>query len=1184
MKLKKLEILGFKSFRDRTVLDFSSGISAVVGPNGCGKSNIVDAIRWVMGEQSARLLRGKKMEDVIFNGSDEAPPVNMAEVSIVLADDGRGFPGDYSECTEVMITRRVFREGESEYFINKVPCRLLDVREFFMDTGVGARTYSLVEQNSISDLVEARPEDRRLFIEEAAGIRKYRSRKEAATRKMEATRENLNRLTDIIREVKSQLNAVSRQAKRAERYKALKQEIKEADLTLSLHHRSVLTEKIEEISKTVETLNAQEVAIKTKLRQIEASTESLRADLAVSEKTLQELQKKTYVTKNSIGYKEQNLEFLRVKLGDLEKRKAKDLADTESLKERLNKFEREASSLESQLVELTEKAEEVRTAIFDKQRETAAMRKADRALQEEIEGKKNAHVEILTENARLKNMVASYAKGVEDLKRRAEREEKDIEENLRRLGDIESSLSELRTKVKEKEAYSEGLKDKQEALVSTLNEQRNALRESEENIVYLKEEKGKKAARLASLKEFHEGYLWCSEATRSIMKDKDQILAFGAVHGLVADHVEVPREYEVAVEAVLGEKLQYVVVRSQEDGIQAIDYLKAHSTGRGSFIPLEVRGHEATETPGYLAGAVKLIDRVKVKEDFQKIADYLLGDVLLIPNLETGLSLWRRNGFSGTFVTPEGDIITPHGVLTGGNGVGTESSLLRDKREISELEQEVERFEVLLKEENVRRDGLKEGIRQGEEELEGIKSEQRSLELSLHNSLKDIEGLEKEAGWVEKRLNVLRFNRENLVAEGAQAAEKISSLEIKVAANEEKCREADEAITALKERGEQSRKALENLERELTERMVLLKSLEEKEESCRSNLDRLHMEADGLEDEIAAKAADIEDCDREFLETTRKVDEEREALKSLYEAGRKMEQELAEQTASHRAKEDALRVGEAENKETRRELEKVVAQAGELQMELQGLRFQAEALKKNALEKYSVDLDGMAAGFQRPDDEQIAELTEKIAANTKAIEEFGEVNLLALSEHNVLKERYDFLTAQVADLNRSLESLQQTISRINRVSRQRFSETFEAVNARFKEVFPKLFPGGRGELRLTDESDMLETGVDIDIRTPGKKTQNVMLLSGGEKSLAAVALIFGIILYRPTPFLILDEVDAALDDSNVSLFNRLLSEIAGDSQIIIITHNKKTMEVANSLYGVTMEKSGISTLVSVNMN
>jgi len=423
-------------------------------------------------------------------------------------------------------------------------------------------------------------------------------------------------------------------------------------------------------------------------------------------------------------------------------------------------------------MDLSEKAAEVRAAIVDKQREAAAMRKYDRALQEEIERKKNAHVEILTENARLKNMIASYARGVEDLKIRVEREEKDIEENTRRLGEIESSLSKLRTMMKEKEAYSEGLKDKQGTLVSMLSEKRKALRESEENIVYLKEEKGKKTARLSSLKEFHEGYLWCSEATRSIMKDKDQILAFGAVHGLVADHVEVPREYEVAVEAVLGEKLQYVVVRSQEDGIQAIDYLKANSTGRGSFIPLEVRGRAAAETPGYLAGAVKLIDRVKVKEDFQKIADYLLGDVLLIPNLETGLSLWRRNGFSGTFVTPDGDIITPHGVLMGGNGAGTESSLLRNKREISELEQELERFEAHLDEENVRRDGLRDGIRQGEEELERIKTEQRGLELSLHNGLKDIEGLEKEVGWVEKRLNVLRFNRDNLVAEGAQAAEK----------------------------------------------------------------------------------------------------------------------------------------------------------------------------------------------------------------------------------------------------------------------------------------------------------------------------------------------------------------------------------------------------------------------------
>jgi chromosome segregation protein len=1185
MKLKKLEILGFKSFPERTVLDFSGGISSIVGPNGCGKSNILDSIRWVMGEQSARLLRGKKMEDVIFNGSDDAQAVNMAEVSITLNNDGRDFPGGYADCEEVMITRRIFRDAESEYFINKIPCRLLDVREFFMDTGVGARTYSLVEQNSVSNLIEAKPEDRRVFIEEAAGIRKYKSRKESATRKMEATRQNLLRLNDVIREVKSQLNAISKQARRAERFKALKKELKEAELTLALQNFSILAEKQASLQSVSEALSARDVEVKTRLRVIESMIEDLRSDILENEGLLHQLQEKLYAVKNDINIKEQGIEFSRGRIGDLSQRREKDLADMETLKDRREKTSQEITALEAQFRESEEKILTLRESITGKQGALDDLKNREKTLHRELEEKKAAYFDLLTENGRLKNLSASLIKGIEDLRRRSERENRDIDENRRRMEEIQASLARLSETVREDERAFEDLLEKEKEALYRIDVLRRDARLCEEKIATLKEEDGRKSSRLFSLKEFQEGYLWCSEATRSIMKaGREQLLSFGSVYGLVADHIEVPREYEVAVEAVLGEKLQYVVVRSQEDGIEAIDYLKTHSSGRGSFIPLEVRSPSNAQSPEYLAGAVRLIDQVAIKDDFRNIASYLLGDVLLIPNLQSGVSLWRRNGFRGTFVTPDGDIISPQGVLTGGNGMNGDSSLLRNKREISELEKEIGHIARDLDLEKDRRDELLGATAGTEAELERLRTELRGRELGIHNGKKDIEGLENEFRWVEERMNILTFNRENLSSEETQAAERMTALEHDIAMNEERLQSANEAIASLKESWDTSRAGVEDLDRGLTEEKILFGSLEEKRSAGRETLERLKTSTEDMAVEIDIRISDMEACDHDMAEISRNMEEEREALRALYDAHRVTEEDLAKRTSVQREKEELLRTRELEGQEIKRDLDRLTAEAGERQMEMQGLLFEMEMLRRSAEEKHHADLNGLAATFERLDETQIEGLADKVSQNSRAVEDFGEVNLLALSEQDELQARYDFLTAQVADLNASLDALQRTISRINRISRQRFSETFEAVNTCFKEVFPKLFPGGRAELKLTDESDMLETGVDMEIRIPGKRTQNVMLLSGGEKALAAVALIFSIILFRPTPFLILDEVDAALDDANIALFNQLLKDISRNSQIVLITHNKKTMEVAEYLYGVTMEKKGITSLVSVSLH
>ena len=1189
MRLKKLEIAGFKSFLEKVVVDFSPGISGIVGPNGCGKSNIADAIRWVMGEQRVRTLRGKKMDDVIFNGSEEAAPVGMAEVSMMLSADDRQFPGSYAEFSEVMITRRLFRDGESEYMINKIPCRLLDVREFFMGTGVGARTYSLVEQNSVASLVEAKPEERRQFIEEAAGISKYKSRKESATRKMEATQQNLLRLNDIIREVKSQLGAISRQAKKAEQYKALKKVVKESELTVALQTYADLSERRNSREEAKNSLKNEELDVRTRLKGLEADLEALKAEVLEQENLISVHQEKLYETKNSINIKEQGIEFSRRKIADLNAKRQKDLAEGEALKRREGETGEEIASLQAAATEAEGTIEGLKRGVAESAQALDELRNMERNCRQDQEEKKIRYIDIVTEKAKLKNTVASLARMIEDFGRREAHENREIEENRKRSAELGRTLEKLRSGLAAEEGSFAELGGKREQIAEELERARSELTEIDEKIDELREESSRKSSRLASLKEFDESYAWCNEGIKSLMTGGkgtgSRDLSRDLFLGLVADHIQVPREYETAVEAVLGEKLQYVVVKNQTDGIRAIDYLKTSSLGRGSFVPLEVRPHASAGSDfGHLREAVPLIERIAVQEDYLPIVNELLGDVLLIPSLVNGISLWQQNGFRGTFVTPEGDIISPSGILTGGSGSGGEKSLLRNRREISELSEEVASLTAELMEEQNGRKRTASLIAQWDEELLRLRSQLHLTELRTNGLKKDLERYEGELRQVEDRLKILVFNRENIRSEAAEARERTAKHEGEIKTLEGREETLNRDMAVIRERWDGLRADLEQREKILTEQKIRLASLEEKREADLKILARLETSLTDHSREIEAKTRDAEACDREAQTLAAQIASEEEALKRLYAEYQALEAALSGKRNSHSEKEILLREREADIHDVKKTLDRLVHEGNELEVAFRECAIQTENLRRNIQEKYTTDLAQLITGFQPLEPEAIEELGAKLEKDRQAVDNFGEVNLLALNEHEELKTRYEFLTTQVADLNTSLSTLQTTITRINAISRKRFAETFAGVNKCFQEIFNRLFPGGRAELRLTDENDLLETGVDIDIRIPGKRTQSVTLLSGGEKSMSAIALIFSILLYRPVPFLLLDEVDAALDDTNILLFNRLVKETVCHSQILMITHNKKTMEVADSLYGVTMQKQGISTLVSVNLS
>ncbi|HPL95922.1 MAG TPA: chromosome segregation protein SMC [Smithellaceae bacterium] len=1182
MKLKRLEISGFKSFREKVVVDFSAGVNAIVGPNGCGKSNIVDAIRWVMGEQRVKALRGKKMDDVVFNGSEDAAPVSMAEVVMTLENNGSSFPGVYGEMTEVSISRRVVVDGESEYCINRVPCRLLDIKEFFMGTGVGARTYSLVEQGSVASMVEAKPEDRRLFIEDAAGVSKYKSRKDAAVRKMESTKQNIIRLNDIHKEVKSQLAAITRQAKKAEQYKAVKARMKDAEITLSAQAYGALTGHQASLADESQQVSTKEQAVEARLQARESALDEMKARLLESDELIGRGQTGLYETKNSINIKEKNIEFSRRRMEEAAQRAQKSQEEIEAMEQRKSGLIIEMEKLQQTAAEAFSLIEQWQEELQEGQRQIEGLLAQDAQINSLLEEHKIRYIDIMQDLARFNNDIASLTRSIEDFHRRAERETREIEEDKNRLAELTEKLKSLKTALTEEQEEVTRLVTQKETTAGERERAREDLQSVEERIMQIKEEAGGKSSRMQSLIEFQDAFKWSSDGVKKVIEKQEQKDAF---YGVVADHISVPREYESAVEAVLGEKLQYVVVKNQEEGVRAIDYLKNYQLGRGSFVPVELRGHSAeTYSAEHLQEAEPLLRKVAVSEEFRHIADCLLGDVLLTPTIETGINLWKKNGFRGTFVTPEGDTISPHGVLTGGSGSAVEKSLLATKREIAELEEEVARLTSELEDKTQEKKILTESIFNLDEELTGLKTSIHMLEISINGRKKDTERFEDETGRLNQRIAVLEYNRQNIKSEQQEAQERLLQIKNDILRKEEAEKELNEIISTFNRRRQESRAAIDAQEKILTGKKVQLASWVEKRDADLRTVARLQYDITAHDDETARKKEEIAASESRQAELAEAIGKENEALGLLYTELASGETSLSEMKERRAVEDEGLRALESEIRELRKSLDDLHRQAGEVEIQLRETGLKMENLQKSVLEKHGTDLAAMMDDLPPLEEEKIAELSATLEKDRKTIENFGEVNLLALNEYEELDQRNQFLTAQLADLNESLGSLQRTITRINRISRERFAKTFAEVNECFKKTFSYIFPGGRGNLLLTDENDLLETGVDIDIQIPGKKAQSVSLLSGGEKSLAAIALIFAILLYRPSPFLILDEVDAALDDANTNLFNRLIRDVAANSQVIMITHNKSTMEVADTLFGVTMQKQGISSMVSVNLN
>ena len=1172
MKIKRVEILGFKSFVDKASLDFQQGITSVVGPNGCGKSNIVDAIRWAMGEQNAKNLRGRSMEDVIFGGSESRKPLGMAEVSMIFSNEEGLGPPAFRDYAEIMVTRRLYRSGESEYLLNKTPCRLLDITELFMDTGIGARAYSIIEQGKIGMILSAKAEDRRFLIEEAAGVTKFKSRKKSALRKIEATRQNLLRLGDVVSEVRRQLGSLKRQAQKAQRYREFREELKEIETRLAyLRYAELQDEKAglqrscRDQERTLEGLSGQ-------LEKGELTLEELRLLQAAAEKEVAAGQERVFHLSGELQQVEGRIGFGQKEFENLGRQRERLLAETEEVRQRQNETDREEEALQQSGNALGCDLEQEQQLLADGEAALEELSEEERDVSTRLEATRSTLFALLSDLSRLANLHEDARRRLDSLTERTARNRQEavglreqMEEAQELMGELEVTLHGFRQR------RATLLQDQIQAQ-EALHTQRRQLEETENTLLVRREEASRSRSRLESLQELERNLEGYGGGVKTLLKTPGMQDRFA---GLAADAMEVPGAYEVAVEAVLGERLQTLLGGGVADVGAALELLREKG-GRSTF--LLAGGTPSPKGPGRSLGEL-----VRPRAGAEPQIAALLAGAFLVesfePYYETPLA-------PGTLlVNPAGETLSWRGELTGGAPEGFDQGMLHKKREIKELAALVVMTGREVEGLQERRLQLREALQETEEGLRELGAALHRKELKVADSEKDLARLRQENERLLERIEVLSLEEDQLHEEREALDEQLDEASRGRSAKEREKEEREAEVVRLQEELQLRRRAVEEARERVTARKVAVASLREREEGSRRSLERLGR----LREELRGRLVLLQGREEEIVQEQGRLQAEGERLRvELDLLYRRREEEKGRYEALRERFDQGaqgIETREEELKGVRGRLNQAREEHSALQLRERELDLEMGHLRESFLERYRLDLlDLQEPGVVGGEDFDPETAGSRLAELRRLIGEMGEVNLTAIEEYRELEERFSFLTTQQEDLRLSLEGLQTAIGKINRTTRKRFRETFDQVNAKFQEVFPRLFRGGQAELRLTDEADLLETGIDIVVQPPGKKLQSVNLLSGGEKALTAVALIFSIFLIKPSPFCMLDEVDAPLDEANIGRFNELVREMSAISQFIIITHNKRTMEIADSLYGVTMEEPGVSKLVSVRIN
>lgn len=1190
MRIKKLELVGFKSFKDRTVIHFDSGITGIVGPNGCGKSNIVDALTWVMGEMSAKHLRGSSMEDVIFAGAEGYAPMGMCEVSLTLENDGGPFPVQYLKFSEIMVTRCLHRSGESEYFINKEPARLRDIQEIFMDTGAGAKGFSIIQQNAIGQMITAKPEDRRNLIEEAAGITKFKARKRESQRKLISTEQNLVRLHDIVNELKRQIDSLQRQAQRAERYRNLKKEIEDLDLWISskqfLELRAVAESAARELAET----EAGEIESQSLVSGQEAEVETLRTTLAEKENSVNEKQVTHFTLRDLVQKAETETQELRFEIEQARRNKEMTGSLLQENQARHEILQKDLAQVRESLARIREEAESLR-GDFETKKER--FDESSGRIQEVDQELTSARREILTVSQGESSIRARVTAGRETIAGLEDRETEArliLEELLEKKLDFESRRNRVWNEL-EKERQEqldlardvESFEANKAALTKTIDERR-------EEVDRFKDSLNEVTSRLYGLENLANNFEGFEAGVKSVMFWQKQRLeqlpesqrSEAQSFHPVAEVVEVPAEYELAMEAALGPRLQMLLSDNPDSALGAVNYLKEKKSGRSSFVAGGLQTVEVA-APEIDASQVRAIlkDVVKSPDAFRPVVARLLDNVAVVESLQKAFEL--RQAFPHwTFVTTEGDLLSADGVITGGTVESADSGMLKRRREIKELSLQKDEWSGKLALAQV-------SLKKAEEQLKTLISDLATAQ--KRNQEKEIllAGLKKDLDQAERELT----NAQSAIS---RQERDVHSITAQKESRQNELGELEEKLTELTARKEELESQIQNLDQELLIAKNGIDDLQEEVTRLQVQSATKTQEKDGLERQeqmlsrsfddvvsVLSRMSEENEQSSVSMSSNQLILEERKVqLEDLIRRTEEAQHDLARERDEYEKVQARLREIEKSLSTYMSDRAKAQAKMNEARLHLDQARMKEQYLVEQIRERYILDLSEIAERYrEREGDLKEAEANLKDLRDKVA--RIGDVNLSAIEEYDEVAKRYEFLSKQQNDLVEAKEQLKKVIDRINRICSKRFKETFDQVNERFTKVFPVLFGGGEANLILVEDPEKGEMGIDIVAKPPGKKMQNVTLLSGGEKALTAVSLIFSIFLVKPSPYCLLDEVDAPLDDANVFRFNDLVKEMSKRSQIIVVTHNKYTMEVAARLYGVTMEEKGVSKMVSVNL-
>lgn len=1179
MRIRQIELFGFKSFRDHTRLTLTEGLNAVVGPNGCGKSNVADAIRWALGEQSVKHLRAKEMEDVIFVGNAKSPPLNLAEVvltfeqtdtSLPVASEEDGLAAHVARMSEFTVKRQIFRSGESHYFINDAPARLRDVTELFLGSGVGPKAYAMIEQGRVTQIVNAKPEELRLFIEEAAGTTLFRSRKIACERKLERTTENLSRVKDVMREIERQLGALRRQAKRAEEFRALEKELRETELALAAVRWTGLTGEIGELEGAL----AHAIGAAREAQEAVAVQETLRAEAGAAERAVSERIERAFA---AVGEASQTVvriterqAALHEAIRTIDLRVGRGRDELSGLRERHTGVSDAAVVAQQTVEQARDDARRAAEALAVVERELEELRPIHAQCEQEYA---QALAALNEERGRLRSAGERRAECVARLAGVRERHDRGLERLQSRRGEFDAVLAlvaERAAALDTARAAHARLSADQVAAAAALRAGEEEMHRLEEGHAALREAMVHVRGRLDGLRSREQAFDGYAEGITTVMGLEPR------PRGLVVDALDIPTELEPAVAAVLGDLLRGAIVERPEDAAVLADGLRAVGEGRVSLVPVDPR-HDAVTRAHAPAGVELLGERIGVRGGHEDLRAALFGSVALADDLDSAVRAWREHDEGLSWVTRAGDVIDRRGIVTGGRGLrGTE--LLARRRELGELTAQLAEDEVRLASVELRLGEVRDECTVLAARLRELDAQAHSATLALVSAEHAAEAAERERQAGHTRLAEAEAEVATAEAAVARATEALSTAETEAQQREGAVAAGESRVAAA--------------EKELESRRGILDACRVRRDGCRdtqsqlgqvfgraeAELHRLVHERDLVATRVATLEQEIGDLERQretSAATLAQLDADLVAAREILAEG---EREMDEARTAARATQEQLRAVEEELTRVRRAMEAERESCRGFEVKLAERRAQLEALANYTRERHEVE----ACTLRAPEEFDAEGATLRVTELKDRIQRLGEVNVTAITDARELEERFGFLETQRNDLETSMEDLNRTIAELSRTTRSRFRETFDKANEKFSELFVELFRGGSASLKLTNPSNLLETGVEIEAQPPGKRVGNSML-SGGERALTAVSLIMALFSLRATPFCLLDEVDAPLDDANVSRFNALLQRMSERTQFIVITHNQTTMEACHSLYGVTMPEPGVSQVVSVSL-